>query len=90
MRSAFGQLAPPFPGEAVGPGARWQTRQQVDAGGMEVMQTSMFTLERWEPERAYITMVTSVEAQPQRLFPTGLPPARSSSCTVTRGWDSRS
>jgi CheY-specific phosphatase CheX len=74
MRSAVGQLTLPFPGEPVGPGARWQTRQQVETRGMEIEQTSLFTLVRWEPERAYITMVTSVKAPPQRLFPTGLPP----------------
>lgn len=38
------QMALPLPAEAVGPGARWQARQQTNANGLEVTQTTEYTL----------------------------------------------
>lgn len=38
------QMALPLPAEAVGPGARWRTLQQTSANGLEVTQTTEYTL----------------------------------------------
>jgi len=38
------QMALPLPAEAVGPGARWRAVQQTSANGLEVTQTTEYTL----------------------------------------------
>lgn len=38
------QMALPLPAEAVGPGARWRALQQTSANGLEVTQTTEYTL----------------------------------------------
>jgi hypothetical protein len=75
VHQAFAQVAR-FPADALGPGARWQTTSVLDTG-MVTQQTSVYTLERREPGRAYLSVLITQHARRQQLPPTGLRPGSS-------------
>ena len=58
-------VALPLPEEAVGPGARWEVRQAVDAGGMATYVRSEFELVSVTGTTAQLRMKSETTAPPQ-------------------------
>lgn len=59
MSESLGQVAVPLPEEAVGPGARWRTTQDLEQGGMKLRQRGEYRLTSREGDRA--TLEVSLE-----------------------------
>jgi hypothetical protein len=67
-------LSTPLPDEAVGAGARWESRQALAAGGMQVFQKTVFELVALEGKTARLKVTMEQTAPPQPLSNPLLPP----------------
>jgi hypothetical protein len=74
VSNAVQNLSTPLPEEAVGVAARWEVRQQLTAGGIQVFQKTIYELVSLEGKTARLKAAMEQTAPPQALDTAALPP----------------
>lgn len=67
IRQSISQLSQPLPEEAVGKGARWRTRGELDANGIKFTQAATFKLVAIDGERHVLEVELEQSAEPQEV-----------------------
>jgi hypothetical protein len=67
------QLTAPLPDEAIGVGAKWQTKYRIKQNGMEVQQTADNELVALKGNVASVKTILTQTADRQAMNPPGLP-----------------
>lgn len=70
---SMGQMSVVFPQEAVGVGGRWQVKGSMQAGGIRLEQTIIYTLEEIRDDRLLISTTIAQIAPPQIVESAGIP-----------------
>jgi len=65
LKQALQQLSVPFPGEPIGPGARWKVSLPVEISGLELTQAGTYELQRIEGDRLSVAITANLLAEPQ-------------------------
>jgi hypothetical protein len=73
LMASFENMSSPLPEEAVGLGAVWQIEQALNINGLEIDQTTIYTLQDRTEETVTLSMVIAQTADEQRINPLGLP-----------------
>ncbi len=73
MKESMRQLTAPLPDEAIGVGAKWQTKYRIKQNGMEVQQTADNELVSVKGNVAKVKTVLTQTADRQPMTPPGLP-----------------
>jgi len=74
LRQAMQQLATPFPAEAVGVGARWETVSSVKTQLVKMTQTTRYQIAEWTGDRGTLKIEVSQVAPPQQVQMPATPP----------------
>ncbi len=61
------QMISPFPEEAIGLGGKWKLVSPMEAGGMKLVQTAVFTIVELDSESVSVTVEISQQADPQDI-----------------------
>lgn len=72
MKQAMAQASSPFPEEAVGIGAKWDTITKVSANGLEIQQTASSRLVSLKGNKATLNIVLAQTAKPQTFTTNGI------------------
>jgi hypothetical protein len=73
MKDSMRQLTAPLPDEAIGVGAKWQTKYRIKQNGMEVQQTADNELVALKGNVASVKTILTQTADRQAMNPPGLP-----------------
>ena len=73
MRQSLRQLSSPFPEEAVGLGAKWETTLRATQNGVTLDQATMNELTSLDGERGRLALTVTQNAEPQQMQPPNLP-----------------
>lgn len=74
MANSLEQLSSPLPEAAIGIGAQWQVRSNLDMRGMNMQQTTTYELADWQDEAVTLNVRVRQSAEPQTLALPDLPP----------------
>jgi hypothetical protein len=74
MRQSLRQISAPFPEEAVGVGAKWETTLRATQNGLTLDQTSVSELTTLEEKGGRLAVTVTQNAEPQQMQPPNLPP----------------
>lgn len=72
MKQSMSQISSPFPDEAVGVGAKWDTITKVSANGIEIQQTASNRLVSLKGNKATLNIVLAQTAKPQTFSANGI------------------
>jgi hypothetical protein len=72
MKQSMSQVASPFPDEAVGVGAKWDTITKVATNGLEVQQTASLRIVSLNGNKATLDVVLVQTATPQTFTASGV------------------
>jgi hypothetical protein len=73
LGSSLDSLTVPLPEEAVGPGARWESRQTIQSNGLEVYQKTLWELVAVEGKTVRLKTTIEQTAPPQSMSNPALP-----------------
>lgn len=73
MRHSLTQFCAPLPDEPVGVGGKWKVEADLSAGGLDMKQDSVMTLEKIEGEQLQIKVELTQSAPPQPIDTQGGP-----------------
>jgi hypothetical protein len=74
MRQTMRQVSAPFPEEAVGLGAKWETTQRVLQNGVTLTQVSTSELTSLQSDKGSLNVSVNAKAEPQQVQAPNLPP----------------
>lgn len=74
IEDSMEQMVAPFPAEAVGLGARWQTSTEVTVNGLTLAQTAGFTLVSRSGDTVVLDVTIEQNAPPQDIADPSMPP----------------
>jgi hypothetical protein len=74
IEDSMEQMVAPFPSEAVGLGARWQTSTEVTVNGLTLAQTATFTLASRSGDNVVLDVTIEQNAPPQDIADPSMPP----------------
>lgn len=74
MRQSLRQLSSPFPEEAVGRGARWDTSYRITQNGLSIDQVAHVELAALDGDKGRMNITLTQSAPAQTMSPPGLPP----------------
>ena len=74
MRQSLRQISAPFPEEAVGVGAKWETTLRATQNGLTLDQTALSELTTLEEQGGRLAVTVTQNAEPQQMQPPNLPP----------------
>lgn len=77
MRQQVNQMSVPFPEEALGIGAKWTVRQNLEQQGMKLSQTATWELKERSGTVVKLASTIVQEAAPQNVSAPGMPPGAS-------------
>jgi hypothetical protein len=72
MKQSFEQMSTPMPEEAVGLGAKWDTKMPVNANGLVIDQTTTYTIVALAGNKATLDIDVAQTAKPQKFTTNGI------------------